>query len=311
MINNVPIGRIHRYHEHIFHLQKMGYCLPINWEIDLTNKCHFNCPNCASNQIRGDETLTLPQLESIFEKLNYSPCKSITWAGGGEPLLSPIWREAMEMAHDYGYAQGLYSHLPDITQADVNLISDYCRFAICHNTDEDVVNPHSLCNWKCSWMIDETNYRNLEKMYFSTNWQLFDKAEFRPMVSIDKDYSWPDWAEEAIRILDIVCYTYSNATFSKDKLQSIATLNFGRHYEKCYGIYFQGIVGATGDVYLCCNRRGESIGNIFTEDLKDIYKRLRPVTDFSKCPPACRQHTNNKILWDCYLGPDPMDVEFC
>jgi MoaA/NifB/PqqE/SkfB family radical SAM enzyme len=294
---------------HIFQLQQSGWCLPVNWEIDLTNKCNLNCPHCSSAQIRGDETLTLPQLEMIFEKLNFSPCKSITWAGS-EPLLSPIWRDAMEIAHDYGYAQGLYSSLPDITQEDINLISDYCRFAVCHNTSAEVVNPHSLCNWKCSWMIDENNcnFKQLEAMIKKTNNELFKSVEFRPIVRVGMDC---EWVEHALLDLMLLRRFDYNATASLDKFHALTEPNFGRHYQKCYGIYFQGVVGATGDVYLCCNRRGESIGNILNEELEDIFKRLKPVIDFSKCPPACRQHTNNKILWDCYLGPDPENVEFC
>jgi sulfatase maturation enzyme AslB (radical SAM superfamily) len=307
MINNVPIGRIHRHTTTIDSLRRRGWCLPVNWEIDLTNKCDLSCRNCASAQIAGDESLDKKQIDEILAKLAWSPFLSITWAGR-EPLLNPLWRDAMKRALALDIPQGLYSHLPNVTQSEVDFISRHCRFAVCHNAAEKLVNPHGMCRWKCSWMIDETNYRDIIRMISHTNWNLFDQAEFRPIVTIGGDYSY---VEDAMRTLTVAMKADKRVTASMEKFQALIEPNFGRHYGACYGIFFGSVVGATGDVYLCCNRRGESIGNIFTETLTQIFSRLQPVTDFSKCPPACRQHTNNKILWDCYMGPAPRDVEFC
>lgn len=81
---------------------------PISVEIDLSNVCNHGCPWCSFNGFRqenwkhfdGDRALTL------LEELKAVGVKSVTFTGGGEPLVHPraadIFRQAATLGLEFG-----------------------------------------------------------------------------------------------------------------------------------------------------------------------------------------------------------------
>jgi hypothetical protein len=240
--------------------------------------------------------------------------KSILWAGGGDPMESPNWKYALRMSTEFGFSNALYSYLPKITQNDVNFISQHCKFVMGHNTPAKVKRPEETkCRWICGWLVSKDNWKDFAKLEAQVNYSLFDSCYFRPLLSFDDDYSWgSDFGREMY--LKFHPYHFGNVDFAQHKFSDLKRPDKGRTYKECWGTFLAGAIGADGSVWECCNRMGPvygALGNIFKDGLANIYaERLKPRTDFKRCPPACKNQKINQVLWDCYLGPEPEDVEF-
>lgn len=100
---------------------------PINFEIDLSNRCSLGCNWChfaythtrgplagkaekPAGHIDGGDLMDIALAEDILAQLAEAGVQSVTWAGGGEPTLHPEFEQIVRRAHYHGLAQGLYTH---------------------------------------------------------------------------------------------------------------------------------------------------------------------------------------------------------
>ena len=77
---------------------------PICIEMDLTNECNYECPNCAwaayigRNRSQICREQALKQVRQCIE----ADIKAIIFSGGGEPLLNPIALDIIAFARSSG-----------------------------------------------------------------------------------------------------------------------------------------------------------------------------------------------------------------
>ena len=84
----------------------------------------------------------------------------------------------------------------------------------------------------------------------------------------------------------------------------------GRNYDECFGSVLSGNILENGDVTICCHHihdPNKIFGNINEQTFEEIWtserrKNILKNINVHKCPPACKQHKLNEILWD-YLYP--------
>lgn len=114
--------------ERLAELQRDGRTsVPVNVEIDLSNRCSLGCEWChfaythtrgplAGKQegpdarIAGGDLMHFELAADILDQLAEAGVKSVTWTGGGEPTLHPYFDGIVCRAHDLGLEQGLYTH---------------------------------------------------------------------------------------------------------------------------------------------------------------------------------------------------------
>ena len=85
---------------------------PISVELSLTNNCNQNCSWCSDRELRkrAPDHLTIPLLSSLLDDLAQGGARGVTIEGGGEPTLSPLFAQTIELALNRGLAVGLITN---------------------------------------------------------------------------------------------------------------------------------------------------------------------------------------------------------
>lgn len=82
---------------------------PLNVEIDLTNKCNYNCLYCRNGKIIDKSELDIFTIKKIVEELKENNIFSVNLSGG-EPLLHSHFVEIIELFYDNGITWNLTSN---------------------------------------------------------------------------------------------------------------------------------------------------------------------------------------------------------
>ena len=291
---------------------KRGLAFPISAEIDLTWRCALNCKGCHSKWLHSGVELQPEQIKRILTELHSKGLQSVTWSGGGDPLESPHWQFAMNLAYDLGLDQGLYSYLPGLGQELVDFIeSKRLCFVYTHSNKPKWWLKHSPASrtvWTYGWLLDSENWNRIPEMIAKSNLDFYNFVDFRPLAPENKpdapmelDYSW---IRDALRVLDAMQKFNPQVKFAKYKFDDLLKPGAKRGYSKCFSTDFTASVGPNGDMYECLNRRGFSesiLGNLLVEDLETIWQRkARFREDLSQCRILCRGHEMNKTLYKIF-----------
>lgn len=321
-----PAHKIDRQFDALSHFKRHGWSYPLSAEIDLTWRCALNCKGCHSKWMHSDKELSQVDIVHILGELSSHGCKSVTWSGGGDPLESPHWKYAMLSARLYGLDQALFSYLPGFDQEKADFLSKHLKFVYTHSVSTKGIKKPIICSGtnsegqpdKCVWtygyLLDDQNWYKIRDMVDKTDLEFFDFVDFRPLCPINApnapalDYSW---VSRALEVLENVSRDNPKIKFTEYKFEDLLKKNGGRDYKSCYSTDFVAVIGATGDMYQCINRRNVTkIGNLLEESLETIWKRkIHEWKDFEGCRILCRNHQANKSLWNL-LGPAPMHENF-
>ena len=97
---------------------------PINLELDLTEACNHNCSFCNSAAYRGGRRDSI-DTDILLERLKEAKdlgTKSISFTGGGEPMIHKDFLKIMEFCSEIGYDSGLITNGSAITKKNVHLL---------------------------------------------------------------------------------------------------------------------------------------------------------------------------------------------
>ena len=145
---------------------------PINLEINLTNVCNHRCIWCTYGYLHSNtDTLDKIDVKKVLDDAYKMGVKSITWTGGGEPLVHKDFLELIRYAAKYNFKQGLNTNGVLLTDAIIEELAkkfSYVRFSVdsgssectkkCHQTSEKdfekiVKNIKKLCEAKRKYKI--------------------------------------------------------------------------------------------------------------------------------------------------------------
>lgn len=327
---NDPKHKISRQFKALEHFRENGWAYPISTEIDLTWRCSLNCKGCHSKWMHtgrrdgvGEYELQPEDIRKILIDLTDHGLKSVQWAGGGDPLESPHWRYAFNLAADMGLEQGLYSYLPGLDQEMVNFLHRRMRFVYTHSCapkglymqyGDDAPVP---CTWTYGWLLDCGNWHRMRGMISQTNLNFFDYVDFRPLApendngpEKEMDFSW---VMDAMEVLSELSKHNPQIKFAEYKFRDLiaGTAHPKDAYPACYSTDFSAMIGPNGDMYQCVNRRNITvIGNILKEGLEAVWaKKIHAWTDFQGCRMLCCKHEMNKTL-SYLLGTRPQHEVF-
>ncbi len=85
---------------------------PVSVEIDLANICSHSCPWCSYNGFRQENWVAFPdaRIFTLIDELAECGVKSITFTGGGEPLVHRLAAEIFTHAYRKGLQFGLVTN---------------------------------------------------------------------------------------------------------------------------------------------------------------------------------------------------------
>lgn len=313
-----PDIKILRHPDRLAAFQSGRTAFPISAEIDLTWRCALNCKLCHSKWLHQDIELSQDQIRRVLTQLHGHGAQAVTFTGGGDPLESPHWRYAVNLAHDLGFDQAVYSYLPRVDQKLVNFLASKLAFVYTHSCNTRGLSRPAASKtvWTYGWLLDESNWTQIPDMVRRTNLDFFNFVDFRPLCPENKPGSKPldyGWIPDAVRLLKSESARESRVKWAEYKFSGLQRRDAGRNYGACYSTDFTTCIGPNGDVYECINRRGfpdSILGNLLTEDLAEIWKRKsRCRTDMSNCRIMCRNNSLNQTLWSVF-GPEVQHSNF-
>lgn len=276
------------------HLSKVDNILkgraqfPITCEIDPSNYCQNNCKWCiyADYLKRNRIHLDFNLFRSTIIQLKEGGCKSITFTGGGEPLMNPYISAMISLAASYGFQLGLITNgvlLNEIVDQlhhfdfirvslDATTTETYKRTkgtnhfdTVCKNIE--MVAGLSVVDVGIS-MVYEDDIKEEAQDFYQLGKRLGVKySQIKPLV--DKDVE-----NASVALKEIKESFVTSRYLVSDTLPC-----------KIAGII--GQVGADGNYYYCCIHRGKpkyKIGNLREKSLQLILQdRMSFDPDLSDC----------------------------
>lgn len=314
---------------------------PVNVEIDLSNRCNLGCKGCHmalthskghhANKIlpeghvhTGDLMLSGLALNIIGQLKDYG-VRSITWTGGGEPLIHP---EAVDIFAACQLDQGLYTNgtmIDPLKAAVLKASMQWVYVSLDRHTRESyraykqsdnfnravagiqyLVRASGRATVGVGFLLDADNWQDVYEMYrFGANLGA-DYVQFRPLVVPGADTLWVD---AFLNYFDPAGLDKCIVDLHRFKMYGDWR---GHEYPMCYWAQMQSVITPDGKVWPCVNRRGflgNMLGNLNTETFADIWARSGAWVIDGKCRMLCRGHIPNQQL-DRILGPKPAHWRF-
>lgn len=305
-----------------------GITKPITAQLDPSNRCNYDCTQCAGLRIDRNAEMSLVQMRKIIDEL-YPFIRGIEITGGGESLMNKETPDAIIYAKEKNIDVGLITHghlLNEITIPKIVSSTAYIRVSVdasdnhTHkirkgtrdnssldrviNNIRNLVKEKRAQNAECtigmSYLTDfEDTPETLRKFVELAKSVEVDYAQFRPY-----HHSMKDFMPYFEQLSDLNTKDF-RVIFSKDKYEK---KKFS--YEKAFADEFRTVIAATGEIYPDCFTRGIknfSFGNLLTESFEDIWNSQRRKDVFNtklqqpNCPKQCYYDPLDQLLWEMYI----------
>lgn len=323
---------------------------PVSVEIDLANVCNHHCPWCSFNGFRQDNWVKFPEARifTLLDELAEVGVKSITFTGGGEPLVHHRAADIFRRAHERGLAFGLVTNgrrlengvLDALKPASFVRVSLDAGSAQTHQLLHGTATPEYgriLKNMKAlretvgpsltlgaSYCVFDVNINEIGhaardvkaaggnylevRPVFPTEWR--GGGFGNPLTSAHVDSA--RWAlDEARKQYDGDGFRVLGMISRFDQVFDKA-----KSYTKCQIGPLTTVINADGFIYHCCQQRGmpnfragSVLSKPFTEVWMDAqHRQMIDSIDVSKCPP-CRYDGYNRIIAEAF-DADGMHAKF-
>lgn len=263
---------------------------PVTCEIDPSNLCQCNCVFCLYAKYRKDNKVFLDWgiYRKLLKDLLKIGTKSITFTGGGEPLTHPKFSLMAELAWMAGFEIGLITNGIDLQKIEHPEDFKFVRISLDAPDSKTYLKVKGVKGFhKVLWNIKQAVCSGatvgLSYVVYAGNKDGIVEAQklaeelgvayiqFKPAWingGFYKDYQVPG----------------QNKTIKTDRFMATS-------YLPCHVAGLVGEVGATGDVFYCCQHRGHdeyNLGSLHKKSFSDIWKtRKSIIPDIKKCP-TCR-----------------------
>jgi MoaA/NifB/PqqE/SkfB family radical SAM enzyme len=315
---------------------------PINIEVDLTEMCNHGCSFCYSAWYREFDRSSLDTevLKKRLEEARDMGTKSISFTGGGEPMLHRDFMEILQYSSDLGLENGLMTNGSAITDKNIDGLKRNLRwvrvsmaggnreaYRLVQGKDHfdrvlgnvktlsDKTKPE-VVKVGVRMLVLEENLASVEdfaKQLKETGLDYFQVApdEF----TTDSGVFWKsdktrEIFDRARRILDPIKLLGPGYTIDQQRLID--------HPQACYAHFFQAAISGNGDFMFCKNSRGKPeyvLGNINTQTLAEIWdsEKVKGLEGFirpNNCGLFCKNLYLNNGMEDVVHPDSDLDVNF-
>lgn len=307
--------------------------LPAQVDIDLTNICNQDCFYCNSADHRAAHPVQKRSQDyiALLDKLanwraytpnSYGTLHSITYPGGGEPTLLPNYEQVLEHTVDLGFLTSLTTNGTKLDRMIANMPVEKIRRLQWIGIDIDAgtenkyeqirrsINARSPFNQvinnatelvKMGATVDlkalinqyNNDANSLEELFVVAKQVNCRLLYIRPTILNGCAFDF----SELLPIIDQLSVKYSvsvKLNFTKSE---------PRTYTKCHQMYQFPVFCADGNVYTCCDNKGNSrfaLGSWDTGDFRDLWlsdrhHKIYNSVNTTFCPHCRPNLQNNKI----------------
>lgn len=315
---------------------------PVSVEIDLSNACPHDCPFCsfgtsASNGYRQQNWVTFPypRILDLLTELKNCSVESVTFTGGGEPLVHRQAAEILDQASHVGLQWGLVTNGLLLKGPIARLVQEgatFVRISLDAGTDETHMVTHGVKVPQLSQILD--NIRRLKqsdrKVVVGASFCVMDSnvdeiqlaatrvqeaggdyLEVRP--TYPTDWRGDGWAngltgpnmDRALYNTAAARAHFANSAFRviglTERFDSLTTP--AKRYQRCQIGPLTTVIGADGRLWHCCVQRGQpffELGSVANRPFKEVWAEVLKVNraekiDVSQCP-RCRYDGYNELI---------------
>jgi len=273
--------------------------MPVTVEIDPSNRCQLDCEYCMFKVLREKRVDMKGEVERpdlpfdlyrhLLLDLKMIGVRSITFTGGGEPLLHPRFNDMACLAYQNGFEIGLITNgvnLHSVERLDrfkfvrVSLdagsrevFQQLKRADSFNRVIENLHNARKVCKvLGISYVVNQTNKSDIQRAQTIARQLEVDYIQFKP--------AWVNGEP----FLDYSLDGNSPQTIDTKRYKAVDKI-------PCAIAGLIGIIGADSHIYYCCQYRGDrryGLGSLFHAPFPNIWKR-RPqlIPDIQRCP-NCR-----------------------
>jgi len=293
--------KIYYYIKDVEKIMDGEYVPPVSCEIDPSNRCQLACSFCMYQKWRKEELVDLDFeiYVGLLSDLKKDGTKSVTFTGGGEPLVHPNFNRMAYIARNMGFDIGLVTNGVALDKVKEDLLSEFIFIRVSLDAASSEV-------YKAVKGVDyfDRVRQNIENLISRR------KGIEKPTIGIsyvicngnEKDV---DTAKELATQLKVDYIQFKPALTNGSKFnnfdfdtkgnmeaQTILTNRFvASDTLPCNVAGLVGIVAATGKVYFCCQHRGHEeyvLGDLHEDQFHTIWKRRKDIVPkVNECAP-CR-----------------------
>lgn len=336
-----PRGKLLAHLPRLAMLQQGEIPPPVNIEADLSNRCQLGCVFChfAHVHVRGplagtprlenavpggdlmDVTLALRMIDQFAE----AGVESISWTGGGEPLLHKGFDQIVTYAKAAGLVQGVYTNGVAITGAKAALLKETMRFvyvsldavdALSYQAHKGVDRFDAVCDSierlvaadgdatiGVGFLLGEDNWQDVYRVGALIEDLGANYGQVRPIILFDVDEPGQptgdlSWLDDAVTAIEEETAAYSCIEADVSRFTALRDWT-GHGYPTCWWSGLQAVVTPSGKMFTCVNKRemGDAlIGDLAVESFGEIWERRRIATVDGSCRVLCRGHVANLAL---------------
>jgi len=284
-------NKIIYYMNEILDIKKGKDVYPITCEIDPSNACNLNCSFCmyAKGLRKNRDILSWEIYRNLITELKILKVRSISFTGGGEPLMNPRFNDMVSKAYSLGFEIGLITNgtflhkVENLDQFKFIRISldaydeeSYYKIKGKDLFNEVINNIREAANGGktdigISYVVCKENANGIQEIQETLKESGIKYIQFKPAWVNGGKFELP---EDINGDKTIVTDRY----VAKDNLP-------------CLIAGLIGIVGADSKVYFCCQYRLNEkfcLGSLAEDSFWDLWKKRKEIMpDTSKCP-QCR-----------------------
>jgi sulfatase maturation enzyme AslB (radical SAM superfamily) len=304
--------------------------LPMQVDIDLTNICNQDCFYCNSAEHRAERPVQkkyqayIELLDKLASWRSHTPrsfgtLHTITYPGGGEPTLLKGYEKVLEHTIDLGFLTSITtngSHLNDLLDnvsiekiqrmawigIDIDAGSQEKYEQIRHSLTtqslfpcvienaKNLVNAGARVDFKA--LINDLNSddSSLQDLFLISQQVGVRQLYLRPTILNGQAYDF----SSSIPLINTLSEQY------KIPVKFNLTKSLARNYTRCHQMYQFPVFCADGEIYTCCDNKGNSkfsLGRWDRGDFRDLWLSDRHhdiynSVDTRFCP-HCRPNSHN------------------
>lgn len=309
---------------------------PVSFEIDPSNSCNHDCVWCMYEEFMHEEKgmLAPDVFARIVDEVLELGTKSITFTGGGEPLVNPQTVKLIPKIREHGCSVALITNGGLLDEEKCRTIVEHCSYvrvsvdAGCESTHQALHRPKNpkkdgysriLANLSrmaalkkevgsdltigVGFLVHPGNIQEVFSLVSKAKETGVNYVQIRPVCNLGTEdrrmiiAESKKQIEHSLKLIDNEFHVFP-LLHRFDELMALE-----RPYNRCYGHGLIGTIGADAKVYLCCQLKGEKqfmLGDLKRESFAEIWhgERRREVIaklDVNQCPP-CRYSKYNEIL---------------
>jgi len=316
---------------HWMRYQKSHVFIPTHADIDLTNVCNQDCVYCNSAEFRARVPVQkkYPEYIKLLDQLagwrahkpnSYGTLHSISYPGGGEPTVLPGYEKVLEHTIDLGFMCSITTNGSKLDALINNVNPDKIKLMAWVGIDIDAGNQSTYEQIRRSLtrvsLFDKVmdNAKNLVGLGANVDFKVLLGNENSTRVELDSIFETSK--RIGVRMVYFRPMIVNNTVFAytEDMLKDIEDLSVKYHvpykinktkslertYTRCHQMFQFPVFSADGQIYLCCENRGNPnfcLGSWSENDVRDLWLSKRHYEIYNKintkfCQP-CRPNYNN------------------